>query len=153
MEFIQKHWARLAMALLFLIGGVIAIVAYADVFGDLDGVAGWFPFIGAVLFFFGSSAVALLKVFAPKVVGIVYGTVGGIITILFTVVLAVEDFGGFGVDTFWKYVVPLTVFGVQPLVRGLIKFVEGDRPLAVAKPAPAPAEESAPKAEAKKAAK
>jgi hypothetical protein len=146
MEFIQKHWARLSMALLFLIGGIIAIIAYADSFDTLKDTAGWFPFIATVLFFFSSCAVALLKVLCPKSVGFVYGISGGIITILFTVLLAIDNDLGFGIDTFWYYIVPLIVFGVQPLVRGLIRFIEGDRPLAVA-PAPAP------KAEPKKAAK
>jgi peptidoglycan/LPS O-acetylase OafA/YrhL len=153
MEFIQKHWARLSVALLFLIGGIIAIVSYADYFGDLDGVADWFPFIAAILFFFGSSAVAVLKIFAPKIVGILYGIMGGIVTILFTVILATEDLSGKGLDIFWWYIVPLIVFGVQPLVRGLIKFVEGEKVFTPAEVKTAPAPETAPKAAAKKTAK
>jgi hypothetical protein len=157
MEFIQKHWARLSVALLFLVGGILAIVTYADYgFDNLDGTKDWFPFVAAILFFFGSSAVGLLKIFAPKIVGLVYGIMGGIITILFTVILAADDtVANLNLDVFWWYVVPLIVFGVQPLVRGLIKFIEGDRQFtpAEAKPAPAPETKEEPKPAVKKAAK
>jgi hypothetical protein len=153
MEFIQKHWARLSMALLFLLGAVATISLYASDFDIMDEAIYWYPFVAALLFFIGSAAVGILKIFAPKYVGFVYGTVGGIITILFTVILAVEDFDGeLYIDIYWRYVVPLIVFGIQPLVRGLIKFIEGERPFSSDNPkvAPAPKAEEAP---AKKAAK
>lgn len=148
MGFFQKHWARLSMALLFLLGGIATIVLYASDFDVLEKtIVAWAPFIAAVLFFFGMSAVGLLKIFAPKFVGFVYGIIGAVITVLFTVILAVEDFEGeLLVNIYWWYVVPLIVFGIQPLVRGLIKFIEGDRPLAQPKA-------EAPKAAEKKAAK
>jgi peptidoglycan/LPS O-acetylase OafA/YrhL len=155
MEFIQKHWARLSVALLFLIGGILAIISYStDSFDALNGTEDWFPFIAAILFFFGSSAVAILKIFAPKIVGLVYGIMGGVITILFTVVLATDNtIDDFGVNVFWYYIVPLLVFGVQPLVRGLIKFVEGDKVFVPAEAKPAPAPKAEPKPVAKKTAK
>jgi hypothetical protein len=150
MEFFQKHWARLSMALLFLIGGVATIVLYAQDFDYLadqsNQMVAWAPFIAAVLFFFGMSAVGFLKIFAPKFVGFVYGIIGAVITVLFTIILAVENFGGFYlVDIYWLYVVPLIVFGIQPLVRGLIKFIEREEPFAP--------KAEAPKAETPKAAK
>jgi hypothetical protein len=147
MEFFQKHWARLSMALLFLLGGAATIVLYVGDFDILEGIVGWAPFIAAVLFFFGMSAVGFLKIFAPKFVGFIYFGIGAAITLLFTIILAVNKFEGeLLVNIYWWYVVPLIVFGIQPLVRGLIKFIESERPL------PQPKAE-APKAAEKKAAK
>lgn len=155
MEFLRKHWARLSMALLFLLGGVATIALYWASFADLadasNKMVAWAPFVAAVLFFFGMALVAVLKICAPKFVGFAYGIIGAVITVLFTVILAVEDFEGeFQVNVYWMYVVPLIVFGIQPLVRGLIKFIEREYPAAAAE---APKAEATKPAAAKKAAK
>jgi len=118
------------MALLFLVGGISTIILY------VDDTAFWesftvrtLPFIAALLFFFGSMTVAFLKIFYPKATGYVYAIVGAAIMFPFAVMLAVGDVTTElnSVEVLWQYVVPLIVFGVQPFVRGLIRFIESEQ--------------------------
>ena len=133
MEFVKTHWSRLSIALLFLIGGALAIVFYV-VSGAFDFAAGTtvsvilgtiLPFISALLYFFGMFAIMLIKTTNKKCVGILYAIIGGLVTILNIIAICVYTviMGQWG---FWSIIVPLLVFGLYPLIKGVTRFVEAD---------------------------
>ena len=138
MEFIKTHWSRLSIALLFLIGGALAIVCYIadNAFAASGAAAMWYvivPFASAMLYFFGMLTIMILKAMLDKkCVAWIYIIIGtlvllGNITAICAYPLALN------VDAFWIVIVPLLVFGLYPLLKGITKFVESGIP---AKPAP-----------------
>jgi hypothetical protein len=132
MEFIKKHWSRLSIALLFLVGGILAIVFYAaDGMFDFTGketsevIGAIVPFVSALLFFFGMTAVMLMKIYLPKYVGIIYGIVGGVITLAYVILICIYPIKTDS-NNFWIVIVPLIAFGLYPLLKGVTKFVESE---------------------------
>lgn len=178
MDFIRKNWSRLSLALLYLIGGVIAVVAWVNnPFGIVikgQGVYSFFNIavlISTILYFFGMVAITIVKslTHSKKIVSAIYMAVGGIITVLLVVLLAVGSFNEFelvsiagnaALYSFYLYYIPLIIFGLYPLIKGVTRFIEAETVPAKAPvaPATAPAAETAPaeapkKAPVKKAAK
>jgi hypothetical protein len=154
MEFIKTHWSRLSLALLFLLGGIVAIVCYlvGDAFNatamstTTDTIGTILPFVSALVFFFGMAAVMLFKAFdKTKYVGIFYGVIGGLVTLANVIVMCIYNV--MSVNGFWTIIVPLIVFGLHPLLKGLTKFVENNNWTPKVK-----AVEAAPKADAEETA-
>ena len=151
MEFIKTHWSRLSIALLFLIGGALAIVFYIDEFAILGKTAAelglteseatgqklfvLLPFVSALIYFFGMLAVMIFKTLGKKCVGTIYSIVGALVTLFYVVTLCMPWAFGMDATTYWMVVVPLLVFGLYPLIKGITKFVEADY---APKAAPAP---------------
>ena len=179
MDFIRKNWSRLSLAFLFLLGGIIAIISwanYADAIALANGL-GLYYFIALMtstfVFFFGMVAVAVLKAVtnSKKAVSFVYMVMGAIPTILLLVFICIANAQApslvsfVGVDAmsmFYMLWVPLFVFGLYPLIKGVTRFVEAtvvpakavvEQPAAQPVVAPAAPAKKAPakKAAAKKA--
>ena len=178
MDFIRKNWSRLSLALLFFIGGVIAVVAWINfptrIVPEGDGFFGFHNIallISTIVFFFGMVAVTIVKSLenSKKIVSIIYMCMGGIVTVLMLVLLTVLSikgdpytylffiFGKTAIDPIWGPVavlymfwVPTIVFGLYPLIKGITRFIEAEHiPAAVKQPAQPVAE--APAEEAPKA--
>lgn len=169
MDFIRKHWSRLSLALLFLLGGILGIVAFvsSDIFTGRDTVTKFFNIallVSTMLYFFGMACVTVLKTVAgKKAVSVTYMVFGAIVSILEIVVLCVcmsypnltSLIGANAVNVFFMFIVPTLVFGFFPLIKGITRFIEAEQtPVpakATAQPAataeqPAPAKKPAAKA-------
>lgn len=176
MDFIRKNWSRLSLALLFLLGGILGIIAMVNsdtfkMFNLLNGYQRFYAIamvISAMVYFFGMMVVTILKCVAgKKMVSATYMIIGGIVTILEVVVLCVcvnaeliSLSGTNSAEVFFEFIVPLIVFGLYPLVKGTTRFIEAEHtPIpakAAAQPAaaePAKATAPAPKKATKTAAK
>lgn len=169
MDFIRKNWSRLSLAFLYLIGGVIAVIAWVNNKAMLS-VGGWMErmyFITAcvstIAFFFGMAAIAVVKSLqnSKKAVSVIYMVLGGLVTLMLLTVIVVATCKNVEkiafTDFFALYLVwiPLFVFGLHPLIKGVTRFIEATNVPAKAPAAPVaqpvaetPAE--APKATAKK---
>ena len=168
MDFIRKNWSRLSLAFLYLIGAVIAVVAWVNNSGTIAG-ANWVEsfynialIISTAVFFLGMVAVTFVKSLqnSKKAVSIIYMVIGGVITLLLLVLIIVASlnnsdlvlfFGANAVNSFYTLWVPFIVFGLQPLIKGVTRFVESVNVPAAAPVTPvaapvaeAPAEEKAP---------
>ena len=170
MDFIRKNWSRLSLALLFLIAGVFAIVAWVTdsvyLFEYVESGA-FFKvaiLISTIAFFFGMVAVCLAKSFpnSKKAVSIIYMVMGAVSTIILLVYVCVAAnqepdmvtiSGVYSSVIFYMLWVPLFVFGLHPLIKGVTRFVETTTVPAKATVAQPTAEVAAeaPKAPAKKA--
>ena len=141
MDFIRKNWSRLSLAFLFLLGGIIAIVSwanYADVIALANGLGLYYVIAlmtSTFVFFFGMVAVTVLKSVtnSKKAVSFVYMVMGAISTILLLVYIciasaqepsAVTFTGTAAMPLFYTIWVPLFVFGLYPLIKGVTRFVE-----------------------------
>ena len=176
MDFIRKHWSRLSLAFLYFIGGVIAVVAWinnSNRFAAADWLNAFYKtalLISTIVFFFGMVGVTIMKSMqnSKKIVSILYMCVGGLITVLLLVLVIVAScndadlvliYGDGAIATFYQLWVPFIVFGLHPLIKGVTRFIEAEAIPAkanvqpVAAPATETAQEEAPKAPAKKAAK
>ena len=164
MDFIRKNWSRLSLALLFLLGGILGIVAFVNtefLTGD-NNVQKFFSIallVSTMLYFFGMACVTVLKCLAgKKTVSITYMVIGGIISVLEIVVLCVcmrypyytSLVGPNASSVFFEFVVPTLIFGFYPLIKGITRFIEAEQtpapakmttvqPTAAAKPAEQPA--------------
>lgn len=178
MDFIRKNWSRLSLAFLYFIGGVFAIIAWAN-FGSRITDGSWlYDFyyisllISTMVFFFGMVGVTIVKSMqnSKKVVSALYMVVGGIITVLLLVLIIVAGVndselasiaGRGAMASFYQLWVPFIVFGLHPLIKGVTRFIEAEMVPAPVKPAAAPVAETvvaekkpaAKKAAPKKAAK
>ena len=178
MDFIRKNWSRLSLAFIYLIGLVIAVVAWVnnwDYIAETEGAYMFFMlsvFISTIMFFLGMVCVNVVKAIcnSKKAVSAIYMVVGGIITVLLVVLIIVAGNQGFELASFTSSVavfstyllwVPFIVFGLYPLVKGVTRFIEGVTVPAKAEvaqpaqPAAKPVAETpaeAPKAPAKKTA-
>lgn len=171
MNFIRNNWSRLSLALIFLLGGILGIVAFANsgMFNlDVDNATKFFHIallISTLVYFFGMVCVTVLKAVAgKKAVSITYMVMGGIISILNIVVLCVcvnktnlislTQPYPYGINALFEFIVPTLVFGLYPLLKGITRFVEAEHTPAPVKPAvqqaateaPAKAETAAPAA-------
>lgn len=165
MDFIRKNWSRLSIALLFLLGGILGIVAFANsgLFKDADGVTMFYhiaSLASVIVYFFGMVCIMILKsCTGKKAVSLAYMVIGAIVSILNIVVLfvCVDDankislIGTSAVDVFFKFIVVTLVFGFYPLIKGVTRFIEAEMTPAPAKVAAQPAAtatetETAPKA-------
>ena len=181
MDFIRKNWSRLSLAFLYLIGGVIAVVAWVNNWDSITGSEGiekFFyisVFISTIMFFFGMVCVTLVKaiVNSKKAVSAIYMVFGSVITILLMVFIIVASSQQYEVvlfasanalESFYMLWVPFIVFGLYPLIKGATRFIEASNVPAkaeVAQPAvetvaeapKAPAKKTASKAKTTKAAK
>lgn len=173
MDFIRKNWSRLSIALLFLLGGILGIVAfaYSGLFKDATGL-GLFYYIAmlvsVVVYFFGMVCIMILKSCAGrKAVSCGYMIMGAIISILNIVLFAVlvlndatnviNLIGVNAIDVFFRFIVVTLVFGFYPLIKGVTRFIEAEMTPAPVKAAAQPAATTteaapAPKATAKKTA-
>ena len=177
MDFISKNWSRLSLAFLYFIGGVIAVIAWVNIPSDYPFTAiGWLNsfykialIISTIVYFFGMVGVTVMKSMqnSKKIVSMLYMCVGGLVTVLLLVMMIVAScndgdliliFGNRAVDNFYRLWVPIFVFGLHPLIKGVTRFIEAEMIPAKAnvQPTPAPVAEpvaeEAPKAPAKKAA-
>ena len=171
MDFISKNWSRLSLAFLYFIGGVIAVIAWVNIPSDFTTI-GWLNnlykialIISTVAFFFGMVGITVIKTMqnSKKIVNILYMSIGGLITVLLMVTMIVASCndselitisGNRAVENFYRLWVPIFVFGLHPLIKGVTRFIEAEMVPAQAKvqPTPAPVAETAPaKAEAPKA--
>ena len=175
MDFIRKNWSRLSLAFIYLVGAVIAVVAWVNnwnVITDNKGIEKFFylsVFISTIVFFLGMITVNIVKAVSSskKTVSAIYMVVGGLITVLLVVFIIVAGcqqysavlFTGSGaLESLYLLWVPFFIFGLYPLVKGTTRFIEGatfpvkaEAAQPVAKPAAeTPAE--APKVPAKKTA-
>lgn len=178
MDFIRKNWSRLSLALLYFIGGVMAIVAWVNYFAEasslLDAVHWIYRFeyiavmIATLVFFFGTVAITIAKSLqnSKKAVSVIYmlmGTISTLILLVFVVLASFQEVDLFlpvglsAISTFFTIWVPFIVFGLHPLIKGVTRFVEAVNvpaaaPVAQATPAvEAPAEEKAPAKKTSKA--
>lgn len=160
MDFIRKNWSRLSIALLFLLGGILGIVAFANsgLFKLANDAASTFYYIAmltsVIVYFFGMVCVMILKSCAgKKAVSMAYMVMGAIVAILNLVVLfvCINDaskislIGANAVDVFFRFIVVTLVFGFYPLIKGITRFIEAEMTPLPAKAAPAqPATTAAP---------
>ena len=178
MDFIRKNWSRLSLAFIYLIGTVIAVVAWVNnwnYIADSEGVAKFFfisMFISTIMFFLGMVCISVVKAVScsKKAVSAIYMAMGGVISVLllvFIIVASSQQFelvlftGNTAVVSLYFLWVPFIVFGLYPLVKGVTRFIEATNVPAkvaaqpVAQSAAKPANETvaeAPKATAKKTA-
>ena len=182
MDFIRKNWSRLSLAFIYLIGAVIAVVAWVNnwnYIADAEGIEKFFfisMFISTIMFFLGMVCICVVKAVScsKKAVSAIYIAMGGLISALlmvFIVVASCQQYdmvlftGDTAVMSLYFLWIPLIVFGLYPLVKGVTRFIEAvnvpaqaaAQPVAqpAAKPVAKPAAETvaeAPKATAKKAA-
>ncbi|MBS7401442.1 MAG: hypothetical protein KIG16_02920 [Eubacteriales bacterium] len=177
MDFIRKNWSRLSLAFLYFLGGVLAIVAWAN-YGSRITDGTWLSdfynialLVSTMLFFFGMVGVTVVKTMqSKKVVSALYMIVGGIITLLLIVFVIVDGVNGgeftaldglWARASFYQLWVPFFIFGLHPLIKGVTRFIEAEMVPAQVKPAAAPVAETvvaekkpaAKKAAPKKAAK
>ena len=165
MDFIRKNWSRLSLAFLFLVGGVISVIAWINN-PNLDTKDWMLSFyntallISSIVFFFGMVGVTVMKSIpnSKKIVSIVYMSMGGIITVLYLILIAVLGgndgadyfvfFGDFGVQALYNVWVPFLVFGLHPLIKGVTRFIEAETVPAQAtvQPTVQPVTETAPAA-------
>ena len=173
MDFISKNWSRLSLAFLYFIGGVIAVIAWVNIPSDYAFTAiGWLNnfykvalIVSTIVYFFGMVGVTIMKTMqnSKKIVNILYMSVGGLITVLLMVLMIVAScndsnliliFGNRAIASLYQLWVPIFVFGLHPLIKGVTRFIEAEMVPAQAKvqPAAAPVAKTAPaKAEAPKA--
>lgn len=163
MDFIRKNWSRLSLALLFLLGGILGIVAFAnsDIFTGVNNITKFYNIallVSTMLYFFGMACVTVLKAVAgKKAVSITYMVFGAIVSILEIVVLCVcmnepnliSLIGVNAIVVFFTFIVPTLVFGFYPLIKGITRFIEAEQTPAPAKTTVQPAAEQ-PAAPAKK---
>lgn len=169
MDFIRKNWSRLSLAFLYLIGGVVAVIAWVNN-KAMFSVGGWMErmyFITAcvstIAFFFGMAAIAVVKSLqnSKKAVSVIYMVLGGLVTLMLLTVVIVATCKNVEMIAFTNFLslylvwIPLFVFGLHPLIKGVTRFIEATNVPAKAPAAPVaqpvaetPAE--APKATAKK---
>ena len=179
MDFIRKNWSRLSLAFIYLIGLVIAVVAWVnnwDLISASEGTYMFFMlsvFISTIMFFLGMVCVNVVKAIcnSKKAVSAIYMVVGSIITVLLVVLIIVAGnqghelvsfVGDYAVTSLYHLWVPFIVFGLYPLVKGATRFIEASNTPAkaevaqpAAQPVAKPATETvaeAPKAPAKKTA-
>lgn len=178
MDFIRKNWSRLSLAFIYLIGAVIAVVAWVnnwDYIADSEGISKFFfisMFISTIMFFLGMVCISIVKAVAcsKKAVSAIYMVMGGLISVLlivFIIVASSQQYsmvlftGATAVVSLYFLWVPFIVFGLYPLVKGVTRFIEATNTPAqvtaqpVAQTAAKPATETvaeAPKATAKKTA-
>lgn len=141
MDFIRKNWSRLSIALLFLLGGILGIVAFANsgLFKLPLDAASMFYYIAmltsVIVYFFGMVCIMILKSCAgKKAVSLSYMVMGAIVAILNIVVLfvCINDaekislIGASAVDVFFKFIVVTLVFGFYPLIKGITRFIEAE---------------------------
>lgn len=164
MNFIHNNWSRLSLALIFLLGGILGIVAFANsgMFSlDVDDTTKFFHIallISTLVYFFGMVCVTVLKAVAgKKAVSVAYMVMGGIISILNIVVLCVcmnktnlislvQPYP-YGINALFEFIVPTLVFGLYPLLKGITRFVEAEHTPAPVKPAVQPVEQQPAQAE------
>lgn len=178
MDFIRKNWSRLSLALLYFIGGVIAVIAWINNSGRIAG-EGWVDafyntslLIATVVFFFGMVGITVVKTLqnTKKAVSIMYMCIGSLISVLLTVLIVVAScqqssliliYGKGAVNALYQLWIPYIVFGLHLLIKGITRFIEAESVPAQAKPVAQPAtatvaaeapKATAPKATAKKAA-
>ncbi len=171
MDFIRKNWSRLSLAFLFLLGAVISVIAWINN-PSLDTKNWMISFyntvllISSIMFFFGMVGVTVMKSIpnSKKIVSIVYMAMGGIITVLYLVLIIVLGsndgdklfvfFGDLGVQALYNVWVPFLVFGLHPLIKGVTRFIEAETVPAQAtvQPVVETAPAAAPKATARKTA-
>lgn len=147
MDFIRKNWSRLSLALLFLLGGILGIVAFVST-DFLTGISNIQKFyniallVSTMLYFFGMACVTVLKAVAgKKAVSITYMVFGAIISVLEIVVLCVcmnypyltSLVGVNAIAVFFEFIVPTLVFGFYPLIKGITRFIEAEQTPAPAK--------------------
>lgn len=159
MDFIRKNWSRLSLAFIYLIGLVIAVVAWVnnwDLISGTEGIDMFFMlsvFISTIMFFLGMVCVNVVKAIcnSKKAVSAIYMVVGSIITVLLVVLIIVAGnqghelvsfVGDYAVTSLYYLWVPFIVFGLYPLVKGATRFIEASNTPAkaeVAQPAAQPA--------------
>ena len=161
MDFIRKNWSRLSLALLFLLGGILGIVAFvnSDLFTGVSNIQKFYNIallVSTMVYFFGMACVTVLKAVAgKKAVSLTYMVFGAIVSILEIVVLCVcmnypyltSLLGSNAIAVFFEFIVPTLVFGFYPLIKGITRFIEAEQTPAPAKttaqPSAAPAEQPA----------
>ena len=176
MDFIRKNWSRLSLAFFSFIVGVIAVIAWinnSSRFASADWLNAFYNtalLISTIVFFFGMVGVTVMKTMqnSKKIVSALYMCIGGLITVLMLVLIAVAScnqidliliYGKGAVTAFYQVWVPFLVFGLHPLIKGATRFIEAEHvpaqaPVKAAAPvAETAVAEKAPKAPAKKAAK
>ncbi len=171
MDFIRKNWSRLSIALLYLVGGVLAVVAWVNFYSVDASFSAIVNFrmiatlIATLAFFLGMIAIAIVKsvTCSKKAVSLVYMIMGGVATIAmlaYIITASFQDsplfFGGIeGLLSFYQIWVPFFVFALHPLVKGVTRFIEMATVPAKAAPVEQPAVEAVAeeKAPAKKATK
>ncbi len=159
MDFIRKNWSRLSLAFLFFLGGVIAVVAWVNNSSDITDVKWLNNFyniallISTIVFFFGMVGVTIVKSMenSKKVVSAIYMCVGGLVTVLLLVLIVVAGvnnsdlvliYGDKALVTLYQLWVPFLVFGLQPLIKGVTRFIEAETVPAQVKPVAAPVVET-----------
>lgn len=176
MDFIRKNWSRLSLAFLFLIGGVIAVIAWvnnSEFIADKNWIESFYNIallISTILFFFGMVAVTIVKSLqnSKKAVSVIYMVMGSVISLILIVLVVIASANGQNfvlfvgeraIESFYQLWVPFIVFGLYPLIKGATRFIETTNVPAkavVAEPVAKPAKEEvvaeAPKAPAKKTA-
>ena len=148
MDFIRKNWSRLSLALLFLLGGILGIVAFVNcdlITANMPGIQKFYNIallVSTMLYYFGMACVTVLKAVASKkAVSITYMVFGAIISVLEIVVLCVcmnypyltSLVGVNAVAVFFQFIVPTLVFGFYPLIKGITRFIEAEQTPAPAK--------------------
>ena len=176
MDYIRKNWSRLSLALLYFVGGVIAVIAWINNSGHvadkdwLNALYNTIVVIATVLYFFGMVGVTIMKTMqnSKKIVSILYMTIGALISVMMLVLICIASsnqadliliYGDGAITAFYQLYVPFIVFGLHALIKGVTRFIEAEGIPAKAAVQPvAPvanevvAEEKAPKAPAKKTA-
>lgn len=173
MDFIRKNWSRLSLALLFFIGGVIAVIAWINNPGRItegDWLSAFYNtalLIATIVFFFGMVGITIVKSMenSKKIVSIIYMAMGGVVTVLLLVLITVAAcnnanyvlfIGDFATVSLYQLWIPLIVFGLYPFIKGITRFIEAESVPAkanVAQPAVQPVAETAEVNEAPKAPK
>lgn len=145
MDFIRKNWSRLSLAFLYLIGGVIAVIAwvnYANTYSSVLSNLDWLThfqnialLVSTIAFFFGMVAITVVKSLqnSKKAVSAIYMVVGGIATLallVYIIVATCQDAdlvvftGANALNRFYVLWVPFFVFGLHPLIKGITRFIE-----------------------------
>ncbi len=160
MDFIRKNWSRLSLAFLYLIGGVIAVIAWVinakSIFSSEDWLVQFNSIallVSTIAFFFGMVAITIVKSLqSKKAVSVIYMVIGGIATLALLVYIIVAScqnadlvvFAGEEAQIrFYMLWVPFIVFGLHPLIKGVTRFVESTAIPAKAPVAPVVAEQPA----------
>ncbi len=172
MDFIRKNWSRLSIALLYLVGGVLAVVAWVNFYTVGVSFSAMLNFrliatlIATFAFFLGMIAIAIVKsvTASKKAVSLVYMLMGGVATIAMLAYIITASFqdsslflgGVAGLESLYQLWIPFIVFALHPLVKGVTRFIEMATVPAKAAPVEqpaveAPAEEKAPAKKATKA--
>jgi len=147
MEFLKKNWAKLAIAILMVLAGVVYIVALivsdapVHIFKQSAGT------VAALVFFFGITAYMICKMLNQKwakwillgvgIVGTVFATAFLIWTIDNPFGITIPALGPLGEIVpelsffenlaFRHSFTFLVVFGLIPLIKGIKKVVSGDK--------------------------